>query len=183
MTGGTVNPKLCSPGLFFTILVLLLAASGVSVRAGEHSATLSVKNRSCGSFLPEPSRQDLVDMEKYFPLSKYRRFPVQLRAMFQRADSEYDTCRGLPDADARQDIILMQRCNRAQRASFLLEKKGWCWGGGQSESEHHWIKCGTGPKNENPDEQYPGYSFTIKDFRRSLRILYPHGKLPRICPI
>lgn len=122
-------------------------------------------------------------MKKYFPPARYRKFPLLLRPMFQRADSEQDICRGLPDADANQDIVLIQRCNRAQRAYFLLEKKGWCWGGSDISADQHWIKCGSGTKNQNPKIQYESDPFTVNDFRRALRELHPHGMLPATCPI
>ena len=143
----------------------------------------SRENGSCGPFLSKPSRQDVADMKKYFPLKKYRKFPAHLRRMFQCAESEQDTCGGLPAANASDDIIKMQSCNRAQRAYFLLAQKGWCWGGSITSSEQHWIKCGSSPENKKPGQSYEGDAFTTQDFRRALRELHPHGPLPPVCPI
>ena len=170
----------------FKIIIALSvcnATYNVDAAIFQHSPLKIMKSEDCGPFLPKPSRQEAADMQKYYPLTRYRKFPVQLRPMFQRADSEHDICRGLPDANAKQDIVLMQRCNRAHRAYFLLEKKGWCWGGSDISAEQRWIKCASGPKNRSPDLQYDGDPFTKRDLRRALRKLHPLGALPVTCPI
>lgn len=165
------------------VLALHFIVSAVSAWARAPYHVPSGESANCGPFLPKQSRQDVADMKKYFPLKKYRKFPAHLRRMFQRADSEQDTCGGLPAANATDDIIKMQSCNRAQRAYFLLARKGWCWGGAITSSEQHWIKCGSGPKNENPGQRYEGDAFTTQNFRQALRKLHPHGPLSPVCPI
>ena len=183
MIGCTMSNRRSMIRSALVVLALHFVTPADFAWAAVHYHVPSRESGSCGPFLPKLTRQDVVSMKKYFPLEKYRKFPAHLRHLFQRAESEQDTCRGLPDADAIQDIILMQSCNRAQRAYFLLAQKGWCWGGSITSSEQHWIKCDPGAQNGNRGQRYEGDAFTARDFRRALRTLHPHGPLPPVCPI
>jgi hypothetical protein len=64
------------------------------------------------------------DMDRYFPLSRYRGFPAEARSLLQRADFESDHCRG----STPRDPDVYRACNRAWEAMVALERLGWCWG-------------------------------------------------------
>jgi hypothetical protein len=86
-----------------------------------------------------------ADMERYFPISRYRRFPVEARQLLQRADFENEHCRGATDRDADK----YRACNRAWEAMVGLERIGWCWGNersGRPSSDDHWLRCSHQPR-------------------------------------
>jgi hypothetical protein len=93
---------------------------------------------------PQPSAEAAAivsdaDMDRYFPLSRYGRFPVEARRLLQRADFENDYCRGTFRGPATY-----RACNRSWEAMVALERLGWCWGNetvGRPSSDDHWLRC------------------------------------------
>jgi len=91
---------------------------------------------------------------KYFPLSKYQKYPVSVRELIRRADLENDRCReGRSD-----DPETYYSCNRRGRIMDELEKRSWCRGGADVGYLLHWLKCADDPyyppEGRGPDTPY-----------------------------
>jgi hypothetical protein len=82
------------------------------------------------------SPDDAGDL-KYYPLSRYKAFPTDIRPLLQRAEMENDRCRG----NSGDKPETLEACNRRYFVLLELEKRGWCWGGSQYSYKEHWLKC------------------------------------------
>ncbi|HEU0309629.1 MAG TPA: hypothetical protein VFR36_00220 [Sphingomicrobium sp.] len=97
------------------------------------------------------STADKEDL-KYYPISKYEKYPESVRSLIRQADRENDRCRG------RFDDQTMYACNRRELIMAELEKMGWCWGGSDVGYLEHWLKCADDPYHmpggHGPDSLY-----------------------------
>jgi hypothetical protein len=83
---------------------------------------------------------------RYYPLSKYLKYPKDVRSLIRWADMENGRCRG------RFDNETYRACSRCDAIMFELKKKGWCWGGSDVSYLEHWLRCVDDPYY-HPDEQ------------------------------
>lgn len=127
-------------------LFLLVACSPHSNSEASEDHALRVGDRTAHALGADS------DELKYFPLSKYKKYPDSVRSLIRRADIENDRCRG------RFNDQTLLACNRRERIMAELEKKGWCWGGSQVGYSRHWLKCADDPYYQpgghGPDSLY-----------------------------
>jgi hypothetical protein len=109
-------------------------------------------------------------MNNYFPLNKYNQFPRKFRPLLQRQDYEQDICRGSVGQNGSREAFVMESCNRAQRALYLLERQGWCWGGGQEAASDHWLACAKMPGYSGRTGQYAGDTFSASEIRNERKM-------------
>lgn len=93
------------------------------------------KNAEAVDEANQPSALTREELERYWPLSNYRRYPAGIRPLLQAADAANDQCRSNPNS-AQQ-----RACNRRYQNMVALERSGWCWGGGRTSAEDHWLRC------------------------------------------
>lgn len=91
--------------------------------------------------IPKLRKKEIYEMEKYFPLKKYKEFPLNLRPIFQREDYERDNCRGDLGPNGQRYSSAMRSCKIAERVSDALQAYGWCWGGGRIAADDRWSRC------------------------------------------
>ena len=115
-------------------LVLLIACGATSSSVGQTSPSVITATDS-------PLADD-QQSRGYFPLSNYRKYPKNVRSLIRRTEIEDDRCRG------RFDSETYLACNQRYYLLLALEKKGWCWGGGDYGYQEHWIRCRDDPHYE-----------------------------------
>ena len=86
-----------------------------------------------GRLVRPPTEEEI----RYFPLSRYARFPSGDRALLRRAEMENDECRGRMGNDSST----LRACNRGYCVALELERRGICWGGGEIAAEDRWLPC------------------------------------------
>jgi hypothetical protein len=73
---------------------------------------------------------------KYFPPSKYLKYPQDVRELIRQADIERGICRGYPTPDT------LRACNRAQPIGIELIERGWCFDSDEQATwAKHWRRC------------------------------------------
>jgi hypothetical protein len=120
-------------------------------------------------FLPPVTRVARVTMIRLFPSEKYRKFPGAIRSLLQRQEYEQDVCRSSSGENGERQVAVMIACNRAERALFLLEVRGWCWGGGAIAAEDMWLPCARLPRRRHASFTYSGDPFSAQDIRDAQR--------------
>jgi len=104
------------------------------------------------------SARDYEDeIRRDHPPSRYVQFPAAVRPLLRRADIERIQCDGRLPANRRA-------CNRWTCIALELERRGWCWGGGESSSEDRWIRCAQIPEDPPLSRRLP---FTEEDIRNA----------------
>lgn len=73
--------------------------------------------------------------------SNYLKYPEEVRSIIRRTDMENDHCRG----SGGDDPETLRACNRRYYLLLALEKRGWCWGGGDYGYQEHWLRCRDDP--------------------------------------
>lgn len=100
----------------------------------------------------------------------YRQYPIAVRALIRRADVEGDHCRG----DFGDDPETLRACNREYYLLLALERKGWCWGGGHSSYQEHWLKCAQN-RDYRPGDLGPEPPYSKKDIAEVARMQREKG--------
>ena len=133
------------------ICVVVSTACGSDQRAKNESENKSDAIASRGS--PTKSRQSpAVNLRTTctvnareaidYPMSRYQRYPNSIQCLLQEDAMASDECEGLPPSDPAR----YRACNRQYLVSVELERKGWCWGGGDVESNKRWLRCTDDPQ-------------------------------------
>jgi hypothetical protein len=129
--------------------------------AGDMMASSGALPMSDAGLRPAPSDESGL---RYFPLRNYRRFPLAIRPLLQRADMEQDHCRGSTDRDPEK----YRACNRSWRIMRELERRGWCWGSerrSRASADEHWLRCSRDPTYRG-DNQGPRPPFSEREIRQ-----------------
>jgi hypothetical protein len=91
---------------------------------------------------PRHSMETIYSAEDkaYHPISRYARFPTNVRVLMQSVAIENDECRGgsgnLPET--------YRACDRRDLIVTEIKKRGWCWGSVDSmaaSAEFYWLEC------------------------------------------
>lgn len=88
------------------------------------------------------SGEEQADMQKFFPVSRYKGFPAEVQVLMQREDFEHDICRGRSDLDGGRG---QRSCDAEGPITDALEAKGYCWGGSFYTIFQYWLKCKEDP--------------------------------------
>jgi hypothetical protein len=106
--------------------------SAISESMPRAPVQLANESESYSQTASPPDEDDL----RYFPLSKYMKYPEKVRALIRRADMENDRCRGRFEGSKT-----LRACDRRDKIMKDLEHRGWCWGGSDVGYLEHWLKC------------------------------------------
>ena len=145
------TPRIC---LVTLLAAGLMGAQGCSEGLSEttHARPAVVDPPACrtvvanGMLAIAPNEEEL----RYFPVSRYHEFPVEVRPFIQRADIENDHCRGPGD-----NPETLRACNRRHCAMLELERRGWCRGGGATSAEDRWLPCSQIPGDPPMERELP----------------------------
>ena len=121
------------PGNLVLLTFLILTKFAI-VNAGPSFA----RTLHRAAHLPPPSKSERADLYRYYSERKYMKYPKSVRLLIRRADSANGICRNATDA---QRVIGHRACDLRDRATALIEARGWCWGGSDTYSEQRWLPC------------------------------------------
>jgi hypothetical protein len=155
MLNAWTAPSCIAVGFF--VGAALVALQGCSENSDPMSAARTTASipPQCPDLLASGRAVFPLDEEerRYFALSNYLRFPSEDRSLLQRADVENARCRGglgnVPET--------FRACNRRHCVMLELERRGWCWGGGDSGATDDWVRCSEIPDDPplEPELPYP----------------------------
>ena len=91
--------------------------------------------------------QEVQNMQEYFPVKMYVRFPNDIRDLLRRADFEHDFCKAGPLPGDPDNLRSARSCDASDALLIVIEDRGWCWGGSTTESDKRWVKCRFDPRS------------------------------------
>lgn len=91
--------------------------------------------------------------------------PSELRSLVKRAEVEDEQCRG-GSGDAPETL---KACNRRYAMMVELERRDWCWGGGEASYQDRWLRCSTDP-NYRPGQLGTEFPYSEQDIQDAANI-------------
>jgi hypothetical protein len=122
-------------GVSFTICVVLVAQMAPAMAAPANRLDASLRWTAF-----RPTKLERQGMRLYrFDRINYPRVPRPIATLMWYAVVQHGNCTMSPESQA------MRQCNRWYRTATLLERHGWCMGGGEITAYDKWQRCATMP--------------------------------------